>query len=348
MNKNSFISAAVAAISILTGCAKEGSVSGNTAAQKQLTAWMQLHYPDATQTELGTYIIEDEEGTGELLGDIYTHPFFSMRFTARDLDGNISESTEEVIAKQLGSYNSSYYYGPITADRYTTSDDDEFAITAGMDDAISTMRVGGRRKVIIPGWLMTFARFSGASGYLDNASGTNMMYDIEITDAIYDLFQYQVDSIETYMERNLEKVDSTINGLYYVQHVAPEDTTGYESGEIVYVNYIGRLLNGQVFDTTIKDTAKVYGIYDPDTDYEPMGIKLASDYTENSMASSSSSTFIEGFSYCISQMRKGEVGTTVFYSTLGYGESASGNIIPAYSPLRFDIEFLGPDEDDEE
>lgn len=344
MRRNSFIIAAATAALVLPGCAKIGSINQNSNAKKQLEAWMQLHYPGAEQTSLGCYIIEDKEGTGPLLGDIYTHPFFSMRFTSKDLDGTIYESTEAVVAQQLGTYKSCNYYGPVTADRYSSTDDDVYNVPAGVDDVISTMRVGGRRKAVIPGWLMTFSRYGSSSNYMDNESGTNMFYDIEITDAIYDLFQYQVDSIQRYMEHNLVKVDSTINGLYYIRETESTDTTTYKSGDLVYVNYVGRLLNGQVFDTNIKDTAKVYGIYSPDNSYESLGVKLAENYEDNTMSSSSDSKLIPGFSYCVSNMKKGEKGITVFYSTLGYGESASGKTIPAYSPLRFDIEFLGKKE----
>lgn len=341
MSRKFIIIAAATAALVLSGCAKQGSINQNSNAKKQLEAWMQLHYPNAKQTELGCYIIKDEEGTGPLLGDIYTYPFFSMRFTSRDLDGTIYESTEATVAQQLGTYKSYNYYGPVTADRYSSSDDDVYNVPAGVDDIISTMRVGGRRKAVIPGWLMTFSRYGSSSSYMDNEAGTNMIYDIEITDAIYDLFQHQVDSIERYMDHNLVKVDSTIKGLYYIQETPSSDTTTYKSGDVVYVNYIGRLLNGQVFDTNIKDTAKVHGIYSPGKSYESMGVKLAENYKDNTMSGSSGSNLIPGFSYCVSHMKKGERGIVVFYSTLGYGESASGNTIPAYSPLRFDIEFLG-------
>lgn len=348
MNQKLYFLTAFAAVLTMAGCAKQSSLGQNSNSKKQLEAWMQLHYPKAGQTGLGCYILEDEEGTGPVLGDMYTYPYFSMKYTAKDLNGNISESTEATVAKQLGTYKSCNYYGPVTADRHTAttsstyySTETVYSIPAGLDDVISTMKVGGHRKAVIPGWLMTFSRHNTSSEYMDNESGTHMMYDIEITDAIYDLFKFQVDSIERYMDHNLVKVDSTINGLYYIQTAPPTDTTTYKSGDVVYVNYVGRLLNGQVFDTTIKDTAKIHGIYNPSTSYTSMGVKLAENYKENSMASSSDSKLIAGFSYCVSHMKKGEKGTVVFYSTLGYGESASGKIIPAFSPLRFDIEFLG-------
>ena len=52
------------------------------------------------------------------------------------------------------------------------------------------------------------------------------------------------------------------------------------------------------------------------------------------------SSLIEGFSYALDQMHPHESGTAIFYSTGGYAAKGSGDIIPPYSPLRFDIEIV--------
>ena len=39
-------------------------------------------------------------------------------------------------------------------------------------------------------------------------------------------------------------------------------------------------------------------------------------------------------------MKKGEKGIAIFYSNMGYKDQASSNI-PAFSPLRFDLEMIG-------
>ncbi len=39
-------------------------------------------------------------------------------------------------------------------------------------------------------------------------------------------------------------------------------------------------------------------------------------------------------------MRAMEKGIGIFWSDLGYGKSGSGNSIPAYSPLVFEIEIV--------
>ena len=53
-----------------------------------------------------------------------------------------------------------------------------------------------------------------------------------------------------------------------------------------------------------------------------------------------SSNVIEGFAYALSLMHPHEKGMTLFYSGVGYKESGSGDAIPGFSPLRFDIEIV--------
>ena len=55
---------------------------------------------------------------------------------------------------------------------------------------------------------------------------------------------------------------------------------------------------------------------------------------------SSGSTMIEGFAKTLFQMHPGEKGLGAFISDKGYGSSGSGNIIPSYSPLIFEIELV--------
>ena len=49
---------------------------------------------------------------------------------------------------------------------------------------------------------------------------------------------------------------------------------------------------------------------------------------------------VSGFSYGLHAMHAGEKASFVFGYNLGYGSSGSGNLIPAYAALRFDIELV--------
>ena len=81
-------------------------------------------------------------------------------------------------------------------------------------------------------------------------------------------------------------------------------------------------------------------IQNSDNSYEPKTITWAESFGELTMESSS---LIAGFSKTVWQMNKGR-GIGIFWSTLGYGSSASGSRIPAYAPLMFEVEFVEEEE----
>lgn len=65
----------------------------------------------------------------------------------------------------------------------------------------------------------------------------------------------------------------------------------------------------------------------------------AFDSTGNNTYSSQVSQFVPGFAEGLSKLRVGEKATIVFPSKIGYGTTGY-QIIPAYAPLRFDIELV--------
>ena len=324
------IPAAALTALMCASCAKVESSGINDANKRLLDSWLQIYHPEAQKAEQGIYILEDETGSGRATGDSEDYPYVYFTYTATDLDGNITETTDAKVAQQVGTYNRSSYYGPQAALRS--------GLYAGVEMMIASMKVGGTRKAVVPGWLATQYRYDTEEEYFEAVSGTDAIYTVTVHDVYSDINKVQIDSIERYIAHNFtEKADSTKYGYYYIQTQAPTDTTSFGETETVYINYTGQLLNGTVFDTTIKKTAKDAYIYSADTDYEPATITLAEDYTEIEMGSS---TLIDAFSYCLSTMKTGEKGICIFYSGLGYG-STSTSAIPAYSPLRFDIEMIG-------
>jgi len=327
-----------AAVSLIASSCERNVTSGlNYMEKKIFDSWIAANYPDAERTTLGSYILLDEEGTGEIVGSIEDSPYLYGRYVLRDLDGTIQDYTDAIVAKQLGIYDSTYFYGPHVWKR---ADD---GLNSGVEELIETMRVGGRRAAVVPGWLNTTTRYDTEEDYLNNITGENSIYDILVVDIIQDITQWEIDSTENYVNRYFPGTDSTVLGYYYKQTQEPSDTTSFESGATVYINYIGRTLDGRVFDTTIKDTAKFYGIYSPNATYEPTYVTWATTYDKLTMGENSSST-ITGFSKAIFGMRTGETGTAIFISDYGYSYSGTGLAIPAYSPLRFDIELIGIEE----
>ena len=350
MNRIISYSASLLAVAALAGCAVEPSESSGVSAKAYFDAWMQINHPEAEPTELGTYVIENEEGSGALVGDEEQSPYLLVRYIVSGLDGNISNTSEESVAQQLGTYDPSYFYGPRVWARV-----DGNTLYAGVEDAVRTMRVGGRRKTVIPGWLMTTSRYDSPQDYINNVSGSNSIYDITVEGVVEDIEKWELDALAAYVQSHFskEKDDTLKYGLYYVQHKKPgpddDDTVAFATDSTVYINYIGRRLDGQVFDTNIRDTAKRYDIFSSSSEYEPVAVTWnKDDYKELKMGASSGSSgssMIDGFAYALWKMRGHEAGTCIFYSGLGYGSSGSGSRIPEYSPLQFYIEIVDKEED---
>ncbi len=335
---------ALSATLLLTAsCAKETTTYENDDVKLYLEAWMSVRHPDVKPTGLGVYIIDDQPGTGEAITD--DDYYYFIRYTSTDLDGNISSTSDEKVAQQIGSYTKGNYYGPtVVLNSY-------YATQPGILEAIKGMKVGGTRTVVVPGWLnstlSTKEDYTTAEEFYKNKSGDNAIYTLTLTDKAEDIHKWEVDSLERFTARNMNDVDSTFYGYYYQQLKEPTDTTTFPRDTTFYINYIGRLLNGQVFDTTIEDTAKFYGVYSSSRTYEPQMVKLSETYTDITLGGSGSSdgsTTINGFAYCLSKLKSYEKGICAFYSALGYGYSGNGNAIPKFAPLTFEIEIVDKEE----
>ena len=329
---------------LLAGCAKAPSSGQNDAAKRYFNAWAEVNWPKAQRSGLGSVIIERTDGNGRLIGD---SNYITVDYTLRSLDGAVSATTLKEMAMQTGAYSPVNFYGPAVWYRFNG------ALYAGADELLDGMHVGAHVKAAIPGWLLTTNRYDDASGYEDNETGTDMIYDFTVRDAFDDIEKYEVDSLVRYMRRNYPKVDvaDTVGngrnrfGFYYIclkESDAPDSV--FTTGTKVYLNYTGRLLNGQVFDTTDKNTAKDAGIYNPSGAYSPTYVKWpdtsddSKGYGDITMGSNDSSV-IDGFAYAVYHMKPHEKGIAIFYSAYGYSYSGSGSTIPAYSPLIFELEL---------
>ena len=329
------ISVAAAALS-LSSCAEHNALKTNDINKRYLDSWLKIYHPEAKLEADGIYLLSDTPGTGQSVGDPEALPFLYLSYTKSDLDGNITETTDAKVAQQLGTYDENSYYGPIVKGR------SQLEMTAGQEMMFKSMKVGGTRTVMIPGWFETNKRYKKVKDYFENETGTDAIFTVTVVDAFKDILKWQTDSIENYLARNYkEKIDSVKYGYYYIQTKAPDTTEDFEETATVYINYTGSLLNGTIFDTTVADRAKDGGIYNRSKSYEPVKITLAKDHKDLKLNGNST---IEGFSYCISQMKKGEKGTVIFISKYGY-DYQSQNKIPSYSPLRFDVEMIGTEKE---
>jgi FKBP-type peptidyl-prolyl cis-trans isomerase len=121
--------------------------------------------------------------------------------------------------------------------------------------------------------------------------------------------------INDYLNANKIKAQKTDNGLYYT--ITKEGTgAAAKSGQTVVVNYTGKLVDGEVFDSNV----------DPKFQHvQPFEFKLGQGQV------------IRGWDEGFMLMKKGSKGTLFIPSTMAYGANGQGPIKPN-SVLIFDVE----------
>ena len=355
--KKLFLSAVCVATALMAiSCAKEAKSGPNDANKRYLDAWLQVNGITTAPSGLGIYILEEEKGSGR---GVDKDGFAFIDYTTYDLEGNVGSTTSAEVSKQLGTYSESSYYGP----KFITTHSG--TIYAGVYDMLKDMKVGGRKKVIIPSWLMSYKSYDDPKEYLNHTtSSTDLIYDVTLRDFTDSISRWEIDSIGRFFTNDKIMIDGKpvseifagvdvkkdtvdANGFYYKQLGKPASTTEFASDTTIYINYTGRTLDGKVFDTTNEKIAKDNNIYSSSRSYEPVLIKWPGkdeEFTEITMGSGETSV-INGFALTLWQMHPMEKGVGVFYSVLGYGNSGSGNSIPSYAPLMFEIEIVAKPED---
>lgn len=346
------LSILAAAVMSLISCAKSVVEGQGEAKKRAFDAWLSVNAPEAERTGRGIYVLPEytTEGTGET---VEADGFAIIRYVTRSLDGTISDFTDKQYAEQLGSYNKASYYG--TRVQTTTAE----TIRAGVADAIIGMKVGGKKKFIVPSWLMSYSNFATEQEYMDSETEfSSAIYEIEIVDFTKNINNWQLDRMVECINQpdfyggvfgTIEVKDSTALGLYFAPIEEEENNKEFPADTTIYINYTGKLLDlpkyygdGLVFDTTIENLAKDHYIYSDSKTYGPVAVKWGTTHSEITLSGSS---VVSGFSQTIWNMinkssdTKATKAVGVFYSELGYGYTGSGSI-PSYAPLVFEIEIV--------
>lgn len=335
MNKIIKTAAYILAGFVVLSCAKAVKTGPNEAEQRYFNAWMSQNHPGVQPTGLGIYILEEEDGTGAA---VKKDGFIYADYVTTDLQGNITSYTDKQTAKQLGKYDTTSFYGPKVMS--TT----EGTMPAGLAEALIGMKEGGRKKVIIPSWLMSHMSYDTEEEYLaSSSSSASTIYDITVRTYTDSIQLHEINLIEDYIKKNPQifnsKMVNDTTGFYYQPLSENISTEKFEKDTTIYINYTGRLLNGLVFDTTIEKVAKDNGIYSSSRTYGPTEVNWGEKYDDLTLGSSKS-TVIPGFALTLWHMHPMEKGMGVFYSPLGYSFNGSGSSIPGYAPLIFEIEIV--------
>ncbi len=341
----SFISLAVAVLA-MSGCAKEKEVSTRELQERILDAYIETNCPSAQKLSSGLTIISLDAGTGTKPG---TNDGIYIHYNTYDLTGTCQSTTDSVKARMLGTYDPGVYYGPSLFILNSST-------TTGMKELLGKLSKGGSATAIIPPWLTSSGTSSSTYSTSGQQSSVNMIYEIKAGIVITDVEKFQIDSLESYSKLYFSpKIDSTSYGYYFRNFTHPSGIPAadtIEAGESTGVWYVGRLLDGYVFDTNIADTARKYRIYDAENDYAPLSVDIGETYkdmttygssstsSDITIGSGGSSSLILGFVHAVKDMTYADKAVAFFASGLGYGSSgnmSSGKGVPEYAMLRFDI-----------
>ena len=165
------------------------------------------------------------------------------------------------------------------------------------------------------------------------AKGTlsDQVFQTEITDYIKNqslVFKTREPGlIKNYIADNKLAVKETPDSLYYV---ITQQGTGPNAvvGDTAVVNYTGKLLNGKVFDTSVKDEAvKGKMPADPMRQYKPIHIPVGQ------------KRVIPGWDEGLQLLNKGSKAIFIVPSSLAYGERGI-SIIGPFTPLVFEIDLV--------
>lgn len=133
--------------------------------------------------------------------------------------------------------------------------------------------------------------------------------------------------LATYISKNKLNVKATPSGLMYIVtalSVKPKPI----AGDTVYVNYTGRTIDGQVFDTSLASEAKKAGLSQGDRKYEPISFVVGQGQV------------IKGWDEGLMLLNEGAKAKLLIQSDLGYGSQGAGDAIRPFSSLIFDVELV--------
>lgn len=327
---------------LLSSCAKNVSVETRALEAQALASYMEKYYSGAYEkTTMGAYVFTADEipGTGAQYGSM---AYIRVDYTTEDRAGRFSMSTLADVNKKNGTYSSRKYYGPqvmYCAENSLKAGVEE--LLTGNGTTLGPMKIGGTRKALIPGWLMTVSRYGSEAEYIKNVSGTEAVYTVTLVDTFADEEKWEKDSLARFIAMNYpDAVEDTEigGGWYFVVTKASTDTELLDSESTVYCYYTLRDLAGRVIDTNVEKVARDNDFYSSTSTYEPSLINWNADYTKITMTTSETDV-VDGFANAFLHLKQYEAGKAIFWSGLGYYSTGSGNLIPAYSPLCFDIEL---------
>lgn len=132
--------------------------------------------------------------------------------------------------------------------------------------------------------------------------------------------------------------DAPYDSLYRIHDpqgvviIVQEEGTGAKpvTNTMVYTNFVGKLLDGTVFDTNIRAVAEEHGLHTDEKRYAPFDFPLGQ-------------SRVQGLSVGFRHLRSGSKAVLIVPSTLAFKNADGGERLPPNSILVYEVDFLGID-----
>lgn len=309
-----------ATMMLFASCAKEPKEEDDAVERRVLAAHITAVYKDTLQQlPSGCFVMTKKKGIGKL---VEANSSFFVKYSRMNLKNEYDQTNIEEIAKNVGGFAYTNYYGP------TLYEVGNYTMIKGMEEAFLGKREGAQFRLIIPSWA-SYMAYEGS----DKQQATTFVYDFEIEKVIGDYAEYEIDTLEKFSAAHYDGLDSLKKGFYF-KHLTEGSGDSVKVGNSITYNYVGRLLDGFVFDTNIEDTARKYKIYSSDKNYVPVTYEVAEPGAQNSLEQS----VVDGFGEALLKMKYGGKAVTFFSSGWGYGEQSQS--FGRKQQMHFYIEVL--------
>jgi FKBP-type peptidyl-prolyl cis-trans isomerase FkpA len=134
--------------------------------------------------------------------------------------------------------------------------------------------------------------------------------------------------IDAYLAEKKITAEKSALGVRYVIS-QPGTGENAKAGQTVSVQYSGYLLDGKLFDTSVKEIAMKMGTYQPMREpYEPYDVTI------------NQTSVILGWHEALKHLNKGAKATVYIPSSMGYGVQGNGQMIGPNSVLVFELEIV--------
>lgn len=274
-----------------------------------------------------------KKGTGGMLYDIHVDKgaarikegdFVSLQLIAKTDGDSVLMSTYEQGHSILTLLQKPQTNGDIFAGVKLLGEGDSATIKTNID---SITKKGMRRPPLKGKYIVYEVK-------VDKVIPKGKMADTAFNSAITTYLKAQADvlkkaeptKIKKYIDDNKLTGTTTPSGLFYT---VTKPGTGDKPavGDSVAVNYVGKFVNGKLFETNLKEVAQKEKTFNPMQQYKPIHIPVGV------------KAVIPGWDEGLMLLNKGAKATFVVPSKLAYGEQGN-QIIQPYTPLVFDVELV--------